>query len=324
MMSTNDTPKTLLEAVKFFSDYENCRSFMVEARWPDGKVKCPLCGSEHVTYMAKTRRWKCYEKHPRAQFTLKVGTVFEDSPIPLEQWLPTLWMIVNCKNGISSYEVSRALGVTQKSAWFMLHRLRLAVQEGSLMKLDGEVEVDETFIGGKSRNMHLDKRQEKITATGVKDKAAVLGFLRRGGEVRAEVIPNRKKKTLQAIVQDQIVPGSAVYTDALASYEGLENKFNHQVVDHAIEYVKGRVHTNGLENFWSLLKRGIKGTYVGVEPFHLFRYLDEQTFRYNTRKDEEGDSGRFRLALSKIVGKRLTYDELIGKAELEKQKHVLN
>lgn len=194
MMSTNDTPKTLLEAVKFFSDYENCSSFMVEARWPDGKVKCPLCGSDHVTYLAKTRRWKCYGKHARPQFTLKVGTVFEDSPIPLEQWLPTLWMIVNCKNGISSYEVSRALGVTQKSAWFMLHRLRLAVQEGSLEKLNGEVEVDETFIGGKARNMHAGKREEKITATGVKDKAAVLGLLRRGGEVRAGVIPNRRRK----------------------------------------------------------------------------------------------------------------------------------
>ena len=172
--------------------------------------------------------------------------------------------------------------------------------------------------------MHAGKREEKITATGVKDKAAVLGLLRRGGEVRAGVIPNRKKKTLQAIVQDQITPGAAVYTDALASYEGLENYFDHQVVDHAIEYVKGRVHTNGLENFWSLLKRGIRGTYVSVEPFHLFRYLDEQSFRYNTRKDEDGDAGRFRLALSKIIGKRLTYDELIGKAELEKQKHSLN
>jgi len=191
-------------------------------------------------------------------------------------------------------------------------------------KLNGEVEVDETFIGGKARNMHLTKRDEKITGTGGKDKAAVLGFLCRGGEVRAEVIPNRKKKTLHAMVHDQITPGAAVYTDALASYEGLENCFTHQVVDHAVEYVKGRVHTNGLENFWSLLKRGIKGTYVSVEPFHLFRYLDEQSFRYNTRKDEDGDAGRFRLALSKVVGKRLTYDELIGKAEMEKQKHLLN
>jgi transposase-like protein len=199
MMNTNDTPKTLLDAVKFFSDYENCRSFMVEARWPDGKVKCPLCGSEHVTYMAKTRRWKCYGKHPRPQFTLKVGTIFEDSPIPLEKWLPALWLLVNCKNGISSYEVARGLGITQKSAWFMVHRLRFALHSGSFMKMSGEIEVDETFIGGKARNMHLDKREAKISGTGGKDKAAVLGFLRRGGEVRAEVIPTARKRRSTAL-----------------------------------------------------------------------------------------------------------------------------
>ena len=193
-------------------------------------------------------------------------------------------------------------------------RIRLALRMGSFEKLDGEVEVDETFIGGKARNMHLDKRQGKITATGVKDKAAALGFLRRGGEVRAEVLPNRKKKTLHAMVHDQITPGSAVYTDALASYEGLENYFAHQVVDHAVQYVRGRVHRNGLENFWSLLKRGIKGTYVSVEPFHLARYLDEQAFRYNFRKDMN-DGDRFDLAVRRIVGKRLTYAELTGKTQ---------
>jgi transposase-like protein len=275
--------------------------------------------------MTKTRRWKCYGKHPRPQFTLKVGTIFEDSAIPLEKWLPTVWLLANCKNGISSYELARALGVTQKTAWFMLHRVRLAMRTGLFSKMGGEVEVDETFIGGKARNMHLAKRQEKITGTGGKDKSAVLGFLRRGGEVRAEVVPNRRKKTLQAMVRDQVALGSAVYTDALASYDGLENQFQHQVVDHAIEYVKGRVHTNGLENFWSLLKRGIKGTYVSVEPFHLARYLDEQTFRYNNRDNKEiGDSGRFALALADIVGKRLTYDQLTGKAAMEKQRHMLN
>jgi len=205
MMNTNDTPKTLLDAVKFFSDYENCREFMVAARWPDGIVRCPTCNSDHVTYMVNTRRWKCYGKHPRAQFTLKVGTIFEDSPIPLEKWLPTLWLIVRCKNGISSYEVARGLGVTQKTAWFMLHRLRLALRTGSFMKMSGEVEVDETFIGGEARNMHLDKRQKAITGTGGKDKAAVLGFLQRGGEVRDEVVPNRKKQTLQGMVRGQVV-----------------------------------------------------------------------------------------------------------------------
>ena len=269
MMNTNDTPKTLLEAVKFFGDYENCRKFMIDARWPDGVVRCPTCGSDHVTYMANTRRWKCYGKHPRPQFTLKVGTVFEDSPIPLEKWLPALWLIVNCKNGISSYEVARGLGVTQKTAWFMLHRLRLAMRSGELGKMSGEVEVDETFIGGKAQNMHRGQAKGADHGPGAKGKAAVLGILRRGGEVRAQVVPNRRKHTLEAMVHRNIAPNSVVYTDALPSYEDLDNEYIHEVVDHAVEYVRGRVHTNGLENFWSLLKRGIKGTYVSVEPFHL-------------------------------------------------------
>ena len=310
MMTTNDTPKTLLEAVKFFSVYENCHKFMMAARWPDGVVKCPTCGSEHVTYMANTRRWKCYGKHPRPQFSLKVGTIFEDSPIALEKWLPTLWLLISCKNGVSSYEGARGIGVTQKSAWFMLHRLRLAMQTGSIIKLKGEVEVDETFIGGKARNMHKDKREEKITGTGGKDKTAVMGFCQRGGEVRTEVVPNRKKATLQGMVKENVAAGAALYSDALASYDGLDEEFAHQVVDHAIEYVHGRVHTNGLENFWSLLKRTLKGTYVAVMPFHLHRYLDEQSLRYNARK--VSDFERFVSVLTQVVNRRITYKQLIG------------
>jgi transposase-like protein len=210
MMTTNDSPKTLLEAVKFFGNYENCHNFMVDARWPDGVVRCPTCGSDHVTYMAKTRRWKCYAKHPRPQFTLKVGTVFEDSPIPLEKWLPTLWLIVNCKNGISSYEVSRGIHVTQKSAWFMLHRLRLALQRGSPMKMQGEGEVDETFIGGKARNTHKDKREAAIAGTGGADKTTVMGFLERGGPVQVTVIADRRKRTLQGLVKGHVKAGSGL------------------------------------------------------------------------------------------------------------------
>jgi transposase-like protein len=324
MMNTNDSPKTLLEAVKFFSDYENCHKFMIEARWPDGVVRCTTCGSDHVTYMQNTRRWKCYGKHPRSQFTLKVGTIFEDSPVPLEKWLTTLWLIVNGKNGVSSYEVARGIGVTQKTAWFMLHRLRLALQSGSLVKLSGEVEVDETFIGGKARNMHVAQRQRRITGTGGKDKAEVMGMLEPGGEVRTTVVENRKKKALQQEIKKHIGAGSALYSDELKSYDGLAGEYAHQVINHAVAYVDGKAHTNRLYNFWSLFKRGIHGTYVSVEPFHLFRYLDEETFRYNNRKDEDGDAGRFELALSKVVGKRLTYDELIGLAEMEKQRHMLN
>lgn len=310
MKKNNDNPKTLLEAVKFFSDFEHCRKFMVEARWPDGVVRCPTCNSDHITYLANARVWKCYGKHERPKFSLKVGTIFEDSAIPLEKWLPTVWLLANCKNGISSYEVARALGVTQKTAWFMLHRIRKAMQSRTFLKLGGEVEVDETFIGGKARNMHKSKREEKIMGTGGKDKTAVMGFFERGGEVQATVVPNRKKKTLQSLVKSHVAAGSAIYTDALASYDGLEGKFFHQVVDHAVEYVHGNVHTNGLENFWSLLKRGIKGTYISLQPYHLFRYLDEEAFRYNQRKLD--DFSRFIAVLAHIINRRLTYKQLIG------------
>ncbi len=309
-----ESPKTLQQAIQFFGDFENCRQFMIAVRWADGKVRCPVCDSEKVTYLEKARVYRCYGEHPKQKFSLKVGTVFEDSPIPLEKWLPAVWLLVSCKNGISSYEIAEALGITQKSAWFMMHRIRRAMQCGSFRKLGGdggEVEADETFIGGKARNMHLSKRQRRITGTGGKDKTAVMGILERGGEVRTVVVGSRRKAVLQTEVKKHVEAGAALYTDALLSYDGLAGEYAHQVIDHATQYVDGRVHTNGLENFWSLLKRGVSGTYVSVEPFHLFRYLDEQTFRYNNRKDETVD--RFKLALSQIVGKRLTYAEVTGK-----------
>jgi len=310
-----ESPKTLQEAIQFFGNFENCRQFMIAVRWPDGKVQCPACGSDHLSYLEKARVYRCYGNHPKQKFSLKVGTVFEDSPIPLEKWLPAVWLLVSCKNGISSYEIASALGITQKSAWFMMHRIRKAMQSGSFRKLGGnggEIEADETFIGGKARNMHLSKRQRRITGTGGKDKTAVMGILERGGEVRTVVVGNRRKAVLQAEVKKHVEAGTALYTDALMSYDGLASDYAHQVIDHAVQYVDGRVHTNGMENFWSLLKRGISGTYVSVEPFHLFRYLDEQSFRYNNRKDMN-NADRFALALSQIVGKRLTFAEVTGK-----------
>jgi len=316
------TPKTLQQAIVHFSNHENCRQFIVEIRWRDGKVRCPVCDSEKVTYLEKARLYRCYGEHPRQKFSLKVGTIFEDSPIPLEKWLPAVWMLVNCKNGISSYEIHRGLGVTQKSAWFMLHRIRLAVQTKSFLKLGGagkEIEADESFIGGAARFMHPNRRRRMITARGVKDKAAAFGILERGGEVRVFAVPDRRKKALQGEIVKHVEEGTPIYTDALMSYIGLKDRFQHQVIDHAQRYVEGRVHTNGLENFWSLLKRGLKGTYVAVEPFHLFRYLDEQAWRYNNRatKDVKIDDGdRFRIAMSHIVGKRLTFKEVTGKVGL--------
>ena len=201
MTNTNSTPKTLLEAIKFFANYANCKRYMTAARWPDAVVRCPQCNSDHVTYLENARVWKCYGSHPRPKFSLKVGTIFEDSSLPLEKWLPAVWLLANCKTGISSYELHRALGVTQKSAWFMLHRIRKAMQSGSFMKLGGEVEVDETFIGGKARDMHKEKREACITGTGGKDKTAVMGFLKRGGEVQATLIADRRKRTLQSLVR---------------------------------------------------------------------------------------------------------------------------
>ncbi len=302
-------PKTLQEAILYFANPANCREYLVARRWPNGVI-CPRCGSKDVLFLEKYNRWHCRAKHEAPQFTLKTGTVMEDSPIGLDKWLTAMWQIVNCKNGISSYEVHRAIGITQKSAWFLDHRIRLALGMGHAGKLSGEVEADETFIGGKARNMHAGKRARKITGTGGNDKTAGMGILERGGKVRATVVPDRKKKALQAEVRKHVEAGSALYTDALKSYEGL-NEFEHEVIDHAVQYVDGRVHTNGLENFWSLLKRGIAGTYVSVEPFHLFRYLDEQAFRFNELKLT--DAERFELAVKGIVGKRVTFDELTCK-----------
>jgi transposase-like protein len=302
---------TLQDAIVYFSNPENCMNYVVVRRWPNGVI-CPTCGSTKVSFLKNQSKWQCSSRHPKRQFSVKVGTIFEDSPIGLDKWLTAMWLLVTCKNGISSYEVSRDLGIAQKSAWHMMHRIRLAVHDGSLEKLAGHVEADETFIGGKARNMHVAKRARRITGTGTKDKTAVMGILKRGGKVRTAVVPNRKKSALQAEVRKHVEAGSALYTDALLSYSGLAGDFAHQVVDHAVAYVDGQVHTNGLEHFWSLLKRGISGTYVSVEPFHLFRYLDEQAYRFNNRK-EMTDGDRFDLAVRQIVGKRLTWAEVTGK-----------
>jgi transposase-like protein len=311
-----EKPKTLQQAIRYFSDEQVCIDTVAKLRWPNGPV-CPACEKKEHYYLKSQRRWKC--KECGRQFSVKLGTIFEDSPIPLDKWLAALWMLVNCKNGISSYEVGRALGLTQKSAWFVLHRLRLALQKNSLVKLGGrgtEVEVDETFIGGKARNMHPSVHHRRIVVGGPHDKTVVMGILERGGEVRTKVLPNRRKKTIQGEVKNHVSAGAALFSDKLQSYDGLIRDYTHYVIDHAERYVEGKVHTNGLENFWSLLKRGLKGTYISVEPFHLFRYLDEQTWRYNNRATEENpmnDGDRFQLALSQIAGKRLTFEEVTGK-----------
>jgi transposase-like protein len=306
--------KTLLDAIAYFSNPSNCLEYMVGRRWPNG-VTCPTCGSADVRFLAKQQRWECKEKHPRKQFSAKVGTIFEDSPIPLQKWLPAVWLLSSNRNGISSWELHRALGVTQKTAWFMLQRIRLAMQDENYGgKLGGEVEVDETYIGGKSRNMHKARRDRVMQGKGggVSGKVGVQGMLERGGKIRTAVIRDSRMVTLVPNVQANVEAGSTVYTDEANAYAALCADYEHETINHMEAYVNGNVHTNGIENFWSLLKRGLNGTYVSVEPFHLFRYVDEQAFRFNNRLPMS-DSDRFDYLMRKVVGKRLTYKELTGK-----------
>jgi transposase-like protein len=311
-----EEPKTLQEAILYFADRDRCIAYLAASRWMDGIAVCPTCGRTDVSYVPKRRVWQCKSRHPKCQFSIKVGTVFEDSPIPLGKWLAAMWMIANCKNGISSWEIHRALKVTQKTAWFMLHRLRVTMQDPYIgATMTGEVEADETFIGGKARNMHASRRELRAIAEN-RGKALVMGVLERGGKIKTAVVPNLSRPVLQSEVRKHVKAGAALYTDKMRSYIGLSPDYGHEIVDHAIEYVRGRVHTNGLENFWSLLKRGLNGTYVSVEPFHLFRYLDEQTFRFNNRVTKDNplnDADRFALTVNQILGKRLTYKELTGK-----------
>ena len=320
MSATNSkprNPKTLLEAVRYFSDLEIAHQFFVDVRWPDGVV-CPTCGSTEAKYNPKYRRFQCNRSHDRRQFTVKTGTVMEDSPLGLGKWAVAFWLEVNAKNSISSYEIHRSLGITQKSAWFMLHRVRFAIHAGSFEKpLEGVVEADETFVGGLAKNMHKDKRARVITGTGGVNKTAVMGLLARHtgrcSEVRAKVIPNLEWKTIQDNVKENVATGSTVYSDAFAAYRHLGPEYIHDFVDHAERYVNGAVHTNGLENFWALFKRCIKGTHVSVEPFHLGAYVDAEAFRFNNRENNDGE--RFLLAVAGFAGKRLTYKNLIGEME---------
>jgi transposase-like protein len=315
MSNTLQLPKTLQQAVRFFSDPQKTFDYAVRLRWPSGTIACPRCGDTALSFVSTRRIWFC--KGCKKQFTVKVGTIFEDSALGMDKWMIAVWMLVNCKNGISSYEVARALGVTQKTAWFMMHRIRSAMQNRSTMKIGGsgkEIEVDESFIGGAARFMHKERRKRVITDRGVKGKAAAFGMMERGGEVRTFAIPTRRKHILQQRIRENVEKGSAIYSDALMSYQGLRfQDYTHDVVDHARAYVNGRVHTNSMENFWSLFKRGIKGTYVCIEPFHMFRYLDEQTLRFNLRQKPMHDGTRFQHVMNHVFGHRLTYAQLTGK-----------
>ena len=238
-MSTAQTPQTLQDAIPYFSDPDTCLDFMVSIRWPDG-VTCPTCGSKEVKFLATRRLWKCKTKHPKQQFSAKVGTVFEDSPIGLDKWLPAMWMVANCKNGVSSWEFHRALGITQKTAWFMVHRIRLAMQAGSSKRSSGTIEADETFIGGAARFMHKSKRAQKIKGGGPAGKEIVMGMLDRRGEVRVMHVRANDSATMHPLIREHVEAGSELFTDANLAYSGMQD-YARQVVDHAETYVIGRV-----------------------------------------------------------------------------------
>lgn len=302
-------PRTLLEAVTYFADADRALKHFVKVRWPNG-VACPRmgCGNAHVQFVATRKLWRC--KECKRQFTAKVGTIFEDSPISFSKWLPAVWLLANTKNGTSSHELGRALGVTQKTAWFMLHRIRVAMRLGSFdRQLSGEVEADETYVGGKPRRPNVGRSNMHRKGSGHVGKAVVMGMIERGGRVRAFMLPDAKNASLLPKIAEHVAPGTTLYTDALQAYRFINHDhYTHRVINHAVKYVEGRVHTNSIENFWSCFKRTLHGTYIAPQPFHLGAYVDEQVFRFNARKGNDAD--RFLATLKGADGRRLTYAAL--------------
>jgi transposase-like protein len=311
-----EAASTLVAAVRYFADPDNCLSYVVARRWPEG-VGCPTCGRKDVRFLAKRRCWECRAKHPHKQFSVKTGTIFEDSPLGLDKWLPAIWIIANCKNGVSSYEIHRDLGVTQKTAWFMLHRIREAMIDND-GQLSGPVESDEAYVGGKATSSDINPETGKLMPTGPQEnKTIVMGIVERKGRARAFVIDNTTRATLHGKIKANVAEGSQIYTDANTSYKKMERlgKYTHFVINHEVQYVKGHIHTNHVENFWTLLKRSIRGTYICPRPKHVQRYVEEQIFRFNLC--DTNDAFRFSETVRQVVGKRLTYKQLSATVNTE-------
>ena len=305
--NTPNLPNSLVEAVRYFADVDRCFEFVKSLRWTDGEVACPRCGGADPIFISTRKIWKC--KACKRQFSIKVGTIFEDSGLGFDKWLPAIWLIVNSKNGISSCELGRSLGVTQKTAWFMNHRIRLAMASGTFQKLSGTVESDETYIGGLGKNMHAADRKRKIHGTGGTDKVAIHGALEHGGTLVANDVPTVTAKEIQASIRNWVESGATLYTDQAHTYLGLAKDYEHHSVNHGTgEYVRGDVHTNSIESFWNLYKRAWKGTYTHNAPKHTVRYVDERTFSFNNR--DLNDLGRMVAVTSAVAGRRVTYEEL--------------
>lgn len=305
--TTPKLPNSLVEAVRYFADTERCFEFVQSLRWADGVARCPRCDHDQTSFLTTRKIWKC--KACKRQFSIKVGTIFEDSPVGFDKWLPAIWLIANSKNGISSYELARSLGVTQKTAWFMNHRIRLAMASGTFQKLSGTVETDETYVGGLGKNMHLADRKRKIHGTGGTDKVAIHGAIERGGPLVATVLDTVSAREIQSSIRDWVESGATLYTDQARTYVGLGTDYNHHSVNHGTgEYVRGDVHTNSIESFWNLYKRAWKGTYTHNAPKHTVRYVDERTFSFNNRGLD--DLGRMTAVTSAVAGRRLTYEAL--------------
>jgi transposase-like protein len=315
-MKTVTTPQTLLEAVNYFTNEKRCVEFLARFRWTDGKPVCPKCGSLNICHLKTRPSYRCRETGCKSTFSLKTGSIMESSPLPITKWVPALWFVINHKNGVSSYEVSRALGITQKAAWHLNHRIRKAISNGSFAKMgkNNPVEIDETFIGGKEQFKHRANKPSSFRKRGHAGKIPVMGMVERQGEVRAKVVDNVRRASLEPEVLANVEKGATIYTDSLMSYQQLAKTYAHNWVDHSKgTYVDGLAHTNTMENFWSCFKRTLKGTYIHMASFHIDRYLDEQSFRYNYRK--LNDAGRFETVIPKIFGegKKLSYAELTGR-----------